>query len=367
MSTRRILSQRLNSYTPLDANDNTGAFLMDFFSVLATDGKRNLQDDVSKCADDTTVRQLAESIRTGLVVPMKAQGGRTPTVLISSPRHGLEDSIQDIMSQNISPITRNLQYRLREHCLERDGFKCVVTGLWSRVHSHPAGAPTGNLETAHIIPFPLGAFESSNRPAVARHSEIWTNIRHYFPIIHTMPFSSNQINEERNVLMLHSSLHTEFRGFRICFEATTVTNQYRFRTFSDTETALANLYPANRLVQFRSHGGQWELPDRRLLQIHAAIANFLHMAGQAEAIEKTMRDYSECSGLAPGGGTNIEDLLAVSSLSLLSESRRHPRPANIHRPQSTDVDDKHSVERPRPQAAKLPGSENRPENRPHGS
>ncbi|KAJ5217724.1 uncharacterized protein N7469_011349 [Penicillium citrinum] len=62
MSTRRILSQRLNSYRSLDANDNTSTFLMDFFSVLETDSQRNLEADVSGCADDTTVRQLAESI-----------------------------------------------------------------------------------------------------------------------------------------------------------------------------------------------------------------------------------------------------------------------------------------------------------------
>ncbi|KAJ5217723.1 uncharacterized protein N7469_011348 [Penicillium citrinum] len=66
------------------------------------------------------------------------------------------------------------------------------------------------------------------------------------------------------------------------------------------------------------------------------------MAGQAEAIEKIIRDYSECSGLAPGGGTNIEDLLVVSSLSLLSESHRLG-PANIPRPQSNDNDDKQDV------------------------
>jgi len=46
---------------------------MDFFSVLETDGKQNLEADVSGYADDTTVRQLAENIRTRLVIPMKIQ------------------------------------------------------------------------------------------------------------------------------------------------------------------------------------------------------------------------------------------------------------------------------------------------------
>jgi hypothetical protein len=40
------------------------------------------------------------------------------------------------------------------------------------------------------------------------------------------------------------------------------------------------------------------------------------MSGQAEIIDKVLKDFEDCGGLAPGGSTNIEDL-AVSSLSLL--------------------------------------------------
>ena len=41
------------------------------------------------------------------------------------------------------------------------------------------------------------------------------------------------------------------------------------------------------------------------------------MSGQAEIIDKVLQDFQDCGGLAPSGSTNIEDLLAVSSLSLL--------------------------------------------------
>lgn len=39
------------------------------------------------------------------------------------------------------------------------------------------------------------------------------------------------------------------------------------------------------------------------------------MSGQAEIIEKVLKDFEDCGGLAQSGSTNIEDL-AVSSLSL---------------------------------------------------
>jgi hypothetical protein len=41
------------------------------------------------------------------------------------------------------------------------------------------------------------------------------------------------------------------------------------------------------------------------------------MSGQAEIIDKVLNDFEDCGGLAPSGSTNIEDLLAVSGLSLL--------------------------------------------------
>ncbi|KAJ5575393.1 hypothetical protein N7450_009292 [Penicillium hetheringtonii] len=254
---------------------------------------------------------------------MKAQEDRKPDSL--AVRIG--DSIEDIINQNTSPVIRNLQYRLYEYCLGRDSFRYIVTGVWSCIHSYPAGVLTGNLETIYIILFASEAFESSSSPAVAQDSEIWTIIRHYFLIVYIMFFSSNQINKEQNILCYILCCIQNSGGFCIYFEATTVANQYYLKTFSDTETALVNRY---------------SVTNQRLLQIHAAIANFLPMAGQAEAIEKIIRDYSECSGLAPGGGTNIEDLLVVSSLSLLSESHRLG-PANIPRPQSNDNDDKQDV------------------------
>jgi hypothetical protein len=117
--------------------------------------------------------------------------------------------------------------------------------------------------------------------------------------------------------MLDAQLQVEFGQFRLIFEVTGVAHQYRTKIFPDTATAPIQFLPKNRLVKFKVHKGSWELQDPKILGIHAWNRNFLHMSGQADIIDKLLRDFEECGGLAPSGSTNIEDLLAVSCLSLM--------------------------------------------------
>ncbi|CAG8360126.1 unnamed protein product [Penicillium salamii] len=127
---------------------------------------------------------------------MKAEGGKTPTEITPSPRSGVEDSIESLMSQDIEPITRSDQLRPRDHCLQRDGYKCLATGFYSYPDPHPPNAITTHLEAAHIIPFALGDFDANNRDSVDKHSTIWVNLNRYFPVLRNMSFTSEQIDEE---------------------------------------------------------------------------------------------------------------------------------------------------------------------------
>ncbi|KAF7719920.1 HNHc domain-containing protein [Penicillium ucsense] len=359
-SSKTRLDQKLNGYAQLNPTDKTRDFLRDFFKVLSPDGREHLADDVSECANDEQLRQLVRSIETGLLIPMKAQGGKTPTDITPSPRYGVEDSIENLKSQDIEPITRGLQSQLRQHCLERDGYKCVVTGRYSGNHAHPQNAPTTYLEAAHIIPFTLASFQSNDREAVDRHAKIWVNLRRYFPVLRQLSFTSEQINSEKNVLMLSMMLHKEFGQFKVIFEATGTAHQYRIKTFPDAVTDAIQNLPRNRLVRFRVHKGNWELPDPALLKIHACIGNFLHISGQAEIIDKVLKDFEDCGGLASDGSSNLEYLLAVSRLSLL--------PTNVNEtPDSKKSTEKQrSMEKSRPmeqqgrQRAKRFDTENQP-------
>lgn len=157
---------------------------------------------------------------------MKAQGGKTPTEITPSPHSGVEDSIENLKSLNIEPISRSSQSQLRHRCLERDGNKCLATGYYSHGHAHPRNAITTHLETCHIIPFALGSFQTNNSEAVDRHAKIWVKLRRYFPVLRDMSFNSDYINSEKNVLMLDSLLHIEFGQFRLIFQRTGAAHQY---------------------------------------------------------------------------------------------------------------------------------------------
>ncbi|KAJ5935627.1 hypothetical protein N7466_005174 [Penicillium verhagenii] len=327
-SSKAKLNQHLNTYTQTDQTDKTKDFLNGFFGVLSPHGKSNLVDDISQCSgDNEKLRQLVRSIETGLIIPLKAHGGKTPTDITPSPRPGVEDSIENLKTENIEPVSRSQQSQLCSHCLERDEFRCLATGRYSGSHPHPQGAPTTYLEAAHIIPFTLGSFRHDDFEAVDRYATIWVNLSHYFPMLRQISFTSEHINSEKNILMLSMMVHKEFGQFRIIFEATGVTNQYRIKAFPDAVSDAVHFLPRNRLVKFRSRKG-WEVPDPALLKIHASIGNFLHMSGRAEAVDKVLRDFDDCGGLATDGSSNIKDLLAVSRLSLL--------PINVNKMPSTE-------------------------------
>ena len=230
------MDRKLNSYILLEPTDKTEDFLRDFLEILSPKGKANLAVDILGCSTDENLRQLVQSIRTGLLIPLKAQGGKTPTEITPSPHFGLEDSIENFKSLNIEPITRSPQSQLRSHCLERDGHKCLATGLYSYTHAHPQGEMTTYLEAAHIIPFALESSQAKDRRAEHRNASIWVNLWRYFPVLRNMSFTSEQINLEKKVLMLDSQLRKEFSQFRVIFVATGVAHQYRIKTFSYTIT-----------------------------------------------------------------------------------------------------------------------------------
>jgi hypothetical protein len=209
-----------------------------------------------------------------------------------SPRKGIEESIENLPTQGIDPISRN-QKALRDHCLKRDGYRCVAYRLWSGYHKYPDGARTTSLQAAHIIPFSLGSFNHKDKNDVKRHHNTWVSINRYFPSLVKMGNDSESLIDERNLMMLDKLIHDELGAFRFAFIATGIANQYEIKTYKDTFSAQFHHLPADRIVMFCLHEGNWDLPDPELLRIHAALAEFFHMSGHGERIQKVLRDFEE--------------------------------------------------------------------------
>ena len=208
--------------------------------------------------------------------------------------------------------------RLRTECLRRDGRSCVITGV-SDVDNPIPGSITGVLEAAHILPFALGSYR--NETESLRNCLIWTNIFRFFPSLRSrLGFMSDDINRIDNVMMLLQTIRYEFGRFHISLAATDTENTYTIKTFRGMPTMCNFFLPPNGQVVLTSHDDRYKLPHPILLQVHNAVAHILHLTGRGEKAEKLQREYEDAQSLAPGGGSDVESLLAFSSLGVLASA-----------------------------------------------
>jgi hypothetical protein len=338
------IEECLQRYQALDGDDDTVKLLRVTFKYLPRDGQNQFADDVVGCGDDAALRQLADSIDTGLLRPMLSQGGRTPGIT-PSPRLGLEDSIENLDSQHIDSATRNDQPRLRDNCLKRDGHRCVLSQCWDENYQDREAGGYGPVEAAHIIPFALGKFHTDDERR--QISRVWVNIFRYFPSLRArLNLPLGHVNRVDNMMTLIPPLHSQFGQFRFVLEETETPSQYRVKKFSTFASYYASMLP--QTVSFTNHDPQHDLPNRELVAVHAAIGNILHASGRAEVIEKLVKDLGECGGmLARDGSTNVGDLLSVSMLSRLSSASN-----------SIKAEDESTKVKPRRALPPLPGTEN---------
>ena len=98
---------------------------------------------------------------------MKSRG-RTPFVT-PSPRFNAEHDIEEIASEFHGVSSRNDQVWLKSACLQRDGYKCVISGYYDlneaeKLSTSARASLPGTVTTqaAHILPFSLGSSEVSS-------------------------------------------------------------------------------------------------------------------------------------------------------------------------------------------------------------
>jgi len=252
-------------------------------------------------AQTGNLRQLRDHLEETLLRALRAPGGRTPATITLSARPAAEAAGQA---------------GLKERCQERDGHRCVISGIWDPAHRPEDDIMFGSLNAAHIIPFALGSF--SNEVERQQINAIWGAIYRYFPSIRSrLQLEIADVNREENILTLYRPLHELFGAFHIVLEKTETRDRYHLKTFGTISGVLAPHLPRDGIVTLRSHDGRYPLPDPSLLALHAAIGNILHATGSAERIEKILRDFEGASGgLAPDGSTDIGSLLSMRLLSL---------------------------------------------------
>ena len=135
------------------------------------------------------------------------------------------------IAAEISDQKRN-QTKLRAECLARDNNRCMLTGAYDSKmavkllsDAERRNVITVPTEVAHIIPFSLAAFDEREVPFfppinlfASTKAIAWDAMYHAFPSIRD--FSTDDINNPRNVLTLWDTMHRSFGRFEFCLGPT---------------------------------------------------------------------------------------------------------------------------------------------------
>ncbi|KAJ9249239.1 hypothetical protein DTO207G8_6893 [Paecilomyces variotii] len=299
----------INNYQPLDSNDPTKRVLSSFLQFLPTNGKRVLAEAITTFNNET-LRALSSHLVTSILVPMKA---RAPTPAVTpSPFDDNDDAVEAVAQVMDCPANRNSQEWLKKRCLRRDGYHCMVTNIYDNraaAHLIPSSAHTAPTELSHIIPLSIGSWEDNKTDH--KVAQIWATLGKCFPSINMKP---TEVNDDYNLMTLVSLAHSDFGNFTLAFEPTGAPNEYKILRFEKQSTFLNSALPnpnaqGDRIVTFRKHADDVDLPSPVLLETHAALAKILHASGMAEYIEKILDEREGIRCLSSDGTTDIGRLL----------------------------------------------------------
>ncbi|KAH3069623.1 hypothetical protein KXV27_002697 [Aspergillus fumigatus] len=206
--------------------------------------------------------------------------------------------------------TRNLLEWLKNICLERDNYQCIVTKLWDPVAVNPQEQckMTGNTQLAHIIPFSMGHWGNDQKAKEIAQS--WETLYLLFPDIQGL-IEPTTINSPANAMTMFSPVHQDFGSFKIALIPTDTDNTYKIKTYPWHQNFCDQFY--EKPITCTTHNGS-ELPSKFLLETHAAIAEILHASGQGEKIDELLREWEDIGCLASDGSTDLESLLLLLSV-----------------------------------------------------
>ncbi|KAJ9374430.1 hypothetical protein DTO282F9_1425 [Paecilomyces variotii] len=304
--------QKLSTYTPQSSSDDTAKVLESFIEHLPFDGKR---------------------IITKFIASLKAEGGKTPSVT-PSPFENADITFEEVSATMVESSSRKDQKALKKTCLERDNYRCVVTGFWDeaaqgKIPEEIMGDRILNTELVHIIPFSLGKYDNNRQVIFLNNQEsskselqerdiarCWTTLYILFPdLLNVAQLGPDNINDPTNAMSMLAALHTEFGRLRFALESTVEENTYKIKTYPRFQRGLIrDLPPPNqnneRLVKFEKYSN-CNLPSRVLLDTHAVIARILHASGKAEEIDKIFQEREQIRCLAADGSTDLQRLLLL--------------------------------------------------------
>ncbi|KAG8896177.1 hypothetical protein FRC00_006343, partial [Tulasnella sp. 408] len=216
---RAMVPQKLDSYELTGPQDLTVSILQALFEFAPNEvGQRNIAVGILASTTDDGLFQLAERYRIGLLLSMRAAGGRTPPVSRQSA------NVDEVPTSSILPPTSCDRRTMRELVLMRENYRCVVTGrcdldsLLVEKTIMRQGEDATVVAAAHILPFTL--IPRSNDPLSLQRSDmVWRTIA-AFSGISPDELSGDKINRAENGVSLDPAMHMVFRDLSLCFGST---------------------------------------------------------------------------------------------------------------------------------------------------
>ncbi|PKX98436.1 HNH endonuclease signature motif containing protein [Aspergillus novofumigatus IBT 16806] len=311
VSDEKTAFEKLAQYKPQDSKDETVRILESFIHNLPLESRKVIMKFIN-ISDDHNIFDLAYHLRTAVLIPMKAEGGKTPQVT-PLPFSATDITREIVASEMTQSSSRNDQGRLKTACLQRDNYKCVVTKIWDPVAVSTfniQGAMTLRTQLAHIIPFSMGHWE--NEWKEKEIAQCWETLYLLFPSIKDIIMPTT-VNTPANAMTMAVPVHQDFGSFQIAFTPTDKENTYRIKVYPGHQTFFGQYY-AKPITFTKNSASASELPSKDLLKMHAAIAEILQASGQGEKIDELLRKWDDIRCLASDGSTDLESLLSLVSV-----------------------------------------------------
>ncbi|KZT08966.1 uncharacterized protein LAESUDRAFT_757151 [Laetiporus sulphureus 93-53] len=244
--------------------------------------------------------------------------GRTPDYSDHSGHRSLIKDKMDLMTAIQEAPKDHKEAKIQ--ALIRDGFKCVVTGIYDMEAEGIRGIDREDIlraglvytECTHIVP--ESTFFDVSRPSSPEKNDYSASVlavlKHFGYDVEKL--NGAKVHSLANVMTMQHDVREWFDRLEICFEATTVENRYHIQTFGRIRHVPATV------TLMSSNPTTLPLPSPKLLALHAACAKVAHLSGAGVYIDKLDQDLDDLDVLADDGGS--ADVLNHALLRLMTDS-----------------------------------------------
>ncbi|CVL09111.1 uncharacterized protein FMAN_14250 [Fusarium mangiferae] len=286
---------------------------------ITIDGVIDLDDEMVEEEIRLALNAFADFLVDNFFLPLKAAGSKTP-----QPSPAASSRIT-----STRPIVGSVERvaSLRRDCLVRDRHRCVISRDFDMKEAERRIEESGydyasddqgqllkeqepgsfaELEVAHILPHSL--MTTTGNPELNKSKETALAILDMFDhdIVHLI--EGPDIDRSRNALTLKIDLHRQFGNFKVFFEPTNQPHSYRID--STLRQPFRNpIFPVNRTF-FLTPERTIDPPSARLLAVHNAICQILHLSAAGNYIDSILRDLDD-GAVQSDGSTNLASLLRL--------------------------------------------------------